>query len=224
MGAPGQEHLWDKEVKGHRTYNDIRIFTDEQLKNYTEEELKNFKGKHDTPLLDELEKGPWPSFVSDIKREALHRHKLGQDNLMIPAEAVDDLLGVVELSYKEGETHWKHGGIVGVLGYGGGVIGRYCDQQQKFPAVAHFHTYRVNQTGAKFYPTDYLRGICDICEYRGSGIMNMHGSTGDMVFLGTFSDQLEPIMFDLTHDMGVDIGGSGGNLRTPSDCIGPARG
>ena len=116
MGIEGQEHLWDKEVKGHRTYNDIRIFTDEQLKNYTEEELKNFKIKHATPMLDELEKGPWPSFVSDIKREALHRKKLGQDNLMIPMEVCEDLLGQVELSYKEGETHWKHGGIVGVSG------------------------------------------------------------------------------------------------------------
>jgi sulfite reductase alpha subunit len=92
MGIEGQEHLWDKEVKGHRTYNDIRIFTDEQLKNYTEEELKNFKIKHATPMLDELEKGPWPSFVSDIKREALHRKKLGQDNLMVPMEVCEDLL------------------------------------------------------------------------------------------------------------------------------------
>jgi sulfite reductase alpha subunit len=201
----------------------VRIFTDKDLKNYTEDELKAFKPKHNTPMLDELEKGPWPSFVSDLKREALHRKKMGQDNLLIPQEAVEDLLGVVELSYKEGETHWKHGGIVGVLGYGGGVIGRYCDQQQRFPSVAHFHTIRVNQPGAKFYNTDYLRAFCDICEYRGSGITNMHGSTGDMVMLGSTSEQLEPIFFDLTHDLGNDIGGSGSNLRTPSDCIGPAR-
>ena len=26
--------------------------------------------KHATPMLDELEKGPWPSFVSDVKRMA----------------------------------------------------------------------------------------------------------------------------------------------------------
>jgi dissimilatory sulfite reductase alpha subunit len=223
MGIPGKEKLWDKEEKEHRKYDDVRIFSDEDLKNYTEDELKAFKPKHATPLLDELESGPWPSFVSDMKREALHRQKLGQDKLLIPMEAVDDLLGVVELSFKEGETHWKHGGIVGVLGYGGGVIGRYCDQQQQFPSVAHFHTVRVNQPGAKFYSTDYLRAFCDICEYRGSGITNMHGSTGDMVMLGTTTEQLEPIFFDLTHDLGNDIGGSGSNLRTPSDCIGPAR-
>lgn len=223
MGIEGQEKLWDKEEKEHRKYDDVRIFSDKDLKNYTDDELKAFKPKHPTSMLDELEKGPWPSFVSDLKREALHRKKLGQDNLLIPQEAVDDLLGVVELSYHEGETHWKHGGIVGVLGYGGGVIGRYCDQQEKFPSVAHFHTIRINQPGSKFYNTDYLRAFCDICEYRGSGITNMHGSTGDMIMIGTTTEQLEPIFFDLTHDLGNDIGGSGSNLRTPSDCIGPAR-
>jgi sulfite reductase alpha subunit len=225
MSAEGQEHLWDKEVKGHKTYNDIRIYSEEDFKKaaYTQEELKAFKIKHATPQLDELEKGPWPSVVSDVKREALHRKKLGQDNLMIPTEVCEDLLGQVELSYVDKETHWKHGGIIGVLGYGGGVIGRYSDAQEKFPSIAHFHTIRINQPGGKFYTTDYMRGLCDICEYRGSGIMNMHGSTGDTVFLGTFTEQLEPIFFDLTHDLGVDIGGSGSNLRTPSDCLGKAR-
>ena len=42
MGVPGEEKLWDKEEKEHRKYDDIRIYTDEQLKNYTEDELKNF--------------------------------------------------------------------------------------------------------------------------------------------------------------------------------------
>ena len=223
MSAPGQEHLWDKEVPGHRTYQDIRIFTDEQLKNYTEQELKAFKIKHDISLVEDLEKGPWPSVISDLKREALHRKKLGQENLLMKVESCEDLLGQLQLSYINKETHWKHGGIIGVLGYGGGVIGRYSDQQERFPAIWAFHTIRVNQPGAKFYTTDYLRSYCDICDYRASGVMNLHGSTGDIVILGCYTDQLEPLFFDLTHDMGVDIGGSGSNLRTPSDCIGPAR-
>ena len=55
-------------------------------------------------MMDELEKGPWPSFVSDIKREALHRRKLGQENLMMPMEACEDLLGIVELSVPEPDS------------------------------------------------------------------------------------------------------------------------
>lgn len=180
--------------------------------------------KHKTPLLDQLETGPWPSFVSDMKQEAEARAKnvKGVD-YQVPVQVVDDLLGLLELSYVDGTTHWKHGGIVGVFGYGGGVIGRYCDQPEKFPGVAHFHTMRVNQPGGKFYTTSYLKEICDLWDLRGSGLTNMHGSTGDIVLLGTTTPQLEEVFYTLTHSMNQDLGGSGSNLRTPSDCIGSAR-
>jgi sulfite reductase alpha subunit len=82
---------------------------------------------------------------------------------------------------------------------------------------------RVNQPGGKFYTTEYLRNLCDLWDLRGSGMTNMHGSTGDIIFLGTRTDQLEEIFFELTHKFNQDLGGSGSNLRTPSDCIGSAR-
>ncbi|MGD8519855.1 MAG: dissimilatory-type sulfite reductase subunit alpha [Desulfobacterales bacterium] len=180
--------------------------------------------KHKTPLLDQLESGPWPSFVSDLKQQAEVRAKNeAKVEFQIPVDVVEDLLGVLELSYKHGRTHWKHGGIVGVFGYGGGVIGRYCDQPQEFPGVAHFHTMRVNQPSGKFYTAEYLRKICDLWDFRGSGITNMHGSTGDIIFLGTTTPQLEEVFYEMTHNLNQDLGGSGSNLRTPSDCIGQAR-
>jgi len=167
--------------------------------------------KHKTPLLDELEKGPWPSFISDIKQIAARK------------PMCEDLLGVMEQSYVDKEGHWKHGGIVGVLGYGGGVIGRYCDRPDLFPNVAHFHTMRVNQPASKFYSTEQLRNICELWERRGSGLTNMHGSTGDVILLGTTTDELEPVFYELTHNLNMDLGGSGSNLRTPSCCLGKAR-
>lgn len=167
--------------------------------------------KHQTPVVDELMKGPWPSFIADIKRVAERKPQC------------DDLLGLLELSYKDKEGHWKHGGIVGVFGYGGGVIGRYCDRPDMFPNIAHFHTLRVNQPASKFYKTDVLRKLCDIWEEKGSGLFNFHGSTGDIILLGTTTDQLEPVFYDLTHELGMDLGGSGSNLRTPSCCVGRAR-
>jgi sulfite reductase alpha subunit len=180
--------------------------------------------KHKTPLLDELEKGPWPSFVCDIKREAESRAKNEKGiAYQVPADICEDLLGILELSYTDGETHWKHGGIVGVFGYGGGVIGRYCDQPEMFPGVAHFHTVRVNQPSGLYYKTEFLKQLCDLWELRGSGILNLHGSTGDIVLLGTFTPQLEEVFWTLTHDMNTDLGGSGSNLRTPSCCLGKSR-
>jgi sulfite reductase alpha subunit len=180
--------------------------------------------KHETPLLDQLQSGPWPSFVTDIKEEAERRHKNERNvEFQVPVDVCDDLLGLLELSYVDGTTHWKHGGIVGVFGYGGGVIGRYCDQPEKFPGVAHFHTVRVAQPAGLYYTSEYLRQLCDIWELRGSGLTNMHGSTGDIVLLGTTTPQLEEIFFELTHKMNTDLGGSGSNLRTPSCCLGESR-
>ena len=150
--------------------------------------------KFATPQLDQLESGPWPSFVSDIKQEAAHRAANANNvEYQIPVDCPEDLLGVLELSYNEMETHWKHGGIVGVFGYGGGVIGRYCDQPEMFPGVAHFHTMRVAQPSGKYYHSKFLRDLCDIWDLRGSGLTNMHGSTGDIVLLGTQTAQLEEI-------------------------------
>ena len=161
-------------------------------------------------LVDDLEKGPWPSFVTEIKKASK------------TSPMASDLLGQLELSYEEKKGHWKHGGIVGVLGYGGGVIGRYSDLPEQFPNVAHFHTMRVNQPSGWFYSSDALRTLCDIWERHGSGLTNMHGSTGDLVLLGTKTDQLEPTFKELTA-AGFDLGGSGSCLRTPSCCVGPAR-
>ncbi len=162
-----------------------------------------------TPLLDELEKGPWPSFVKEIKKEG-------------ERPMVRDLLGQLERSYEEHIGHWKHGGLVGVMGYGGGVIGRYSDLPDEFPEVAEFHTYRVNQPAGWFYTSEALRTLCDIWDRHGSGLTNMHGSTGDIIFLGSKTEALEPCFADLTA-AGWDLGGSGSDVRTPSCCVGPAR-
>jgi sulfite reductase alpha subunit len=168
------------------------------------------EGKPATRLLDELEKGPWPSFVTEIKSASR------------TSNSARDLLGQLELSYEDRLSHWKHGGLVGVLGYGSGVIGRYSDVGEQFPNVASFHTLRVNQPAAWFYSSEALRTICDIWEEHGSGLTNMHGSTGDMILLGTTTDQLEPAFQKLTH-AGFDLGGSGSAVRTPSCCVGMAR-
>jgi sulfite reductase alpha subunit len=169
------------------------------------EERKKASGK-----LRELLKGPWPSFVKEIEAAAQKSAMSG------------DLLGLLERSYEDRVGHWKHGGIVGVRGYGGGVIGRYSDLPEEFPNVSQFHTLRVNHPAGWFYTSEKMRRICDIWEKHGSGLTNMHGSTGDLILLGTVTEELEPVFTELT-EAGFDLGGSGSDMRTPSCCCGPAR-
>jgi len=162
------------------------------------------------PLLDELKKGKWPSFVTEMEKSAAKKPE------------TEELLDLVERSFEEKRVHWKHGGIVGVRGYGGGVIGRYTDLPEEFPKLTEFHTVRVNQPSGWFYNSDAIRSLCDIWEKHGSGLTNMHGATGDAILLGTTTEHLQSCFNDLS-DAGFDLGGSGSNLRTPSTCCGPAR-
>jgi sulfite reductase alpha subunit len=163
-----------------------------------------------TPLLDELESGPWPSFVTEMKRAGTKK------------EMARDLLRQLERSYRDKVGHWKHGGIVGVRGYGGGVIGRYSDLPEEFPAVAEFHTLRVNHPAGWFYTSQRLRQLCDVWDKHGSGLTNMHGATGDIILLGAPTAELQPCFDDLA-EIGFDLGGSGSDMRTPSCCVGPGR-
>jgi sulfite reductase alpha subunit len=167
-------------------------------------------GDGKTPLLDELEKGDWPSFVTEIKRAAKK------------SKSAAGLLAQLESSYKEKIGHWKHGGIVGVKGYGSGVVGRYSDMPEQFPDVKEFHTVRVNQPAGFFYTAKKLRQLADIWDKYGSGLYNMHGSTGDVILLGTTTENLQPCVDELS-EIGFDLGGSGGAMRTPSCCVGQAR-
>ena len=73
--------------------------------------------KHDTPMLDQLEDGPWPSFVSGIKRL---RDEHGDQRV---SDVANDLLGQLEHSYETRKGYWK-GGTVSVYGYGGGASTR----------------------------------------------------------------------------------------------------
>jgi sulfite reductase alpha subunit len=163
-----------------------------------------------TPLLDELEEGDWPSFVAELKRAAERS----------PAAA--DLLRQVERSYADNTGHWKRGGIVGVRGYGGGVVGRYTALPEEFPDVKEFHTLRVNEPAGFYYTTEKLRELCDVWDQYGSGLLNLHGSTGDIILLGTTTENLQPC-FDALSEIGFDLGGSGSALRTLSCCVGQSR-
>ena len=172
------------------------------------------KKMHDTPMLDQLESGPWPSFVTGLKRLA------NEKDYMV------DLMGQLETSYQTRKGYWK-GGTVGVFGYGGGVIPRFTELKDaegkpQFPDAAEFHTLRVQPPPGMHYNTDVLRKMCDIWEKHGSGLIAFHGQSGDIMFQGAKTDKVQDA-FDEINELGFDLGGAGPAVRTSMSCVGAAR-
>ncbi|MCC3750054.1 MAG: dissimilatory-type sulfite reductase subunit alpha [Halorhodospira halophila] len=169
---------------------------------------------YNTPKLDELESGPWPSFVTGLKR-------LAEDKPMIAG-----VLGQLEHSYTDRKGYWK-GGTIGVYGYGGGIIPRFTelkddDSNPIYPEAQEFHTMRFIPPAGMHYSTELLRDICDIWEKHGSGLIALHGQTGDIMLQGITADNVQAC-FDELNAYGLDLGGAGPAVRTGMSCVGAAR-
>jgi sulfite reductase alpha subunit len=167
-----------------------------------------------TKMLDELESGPWPSFVTGLKR-------LANDDDQQYSGMMKDLVGQLEESYETKVGYWK-GGTIGVYGYGGGVIPRFSMIADKFPESSEFHTLRVQPPAGMHYDTKTLRQLCDIWSETGSGLIALHGQSGDIMFQGATSEQVQTA-FDRLNEIGFDLGGAGAAVRTSMSCVGHAR-
>lgn len=171
--------------------------------------------QHKTPMLDELEQGPWPSFISGIKR-LRDQHSDERIN-----GVANDLLGQLEHSYETRKGYWK-GGTVSVYGYGSGIIPRFSEVGAAFPASREFHTLRVQPPAGNYYTTDVLRQLGDSWERWGSGLVTFHGQTGNIMFIGASTENTQHF-FDEINDYGFDLGGAGPCVRTGMSCVGAAR-
>jgi sulfite reductase alpha subunit len=166
-------------------------------------------------MLDELENGPWPSFISGIK-SLRDKHPDERINGM-----ANDLLGQLEHSYETRKGYWK-GGTVSVFGYGSGIIPRFSEVGHAFPESKEFHTLRVQPPPGNYYTTDMLRQLGDSWEKYGSGLVTFHGQTGNIMFIGATTDNTQHF-FDEINDYGWDLGGAGPCVRTGMSCVGSAR-
>lgn len=168
-----------------------------------------------TPMLDQLEDGPWPSFITGIKR-LRDEHPDQRIN-----EVTNDLLGQLEHSYNTKLGFWK-GGTVSVYGYGGGIIPRFSEVADMFPKSREFHTVRVQPPAGNHYTTGMLRKLADSWEKYGSGLQTFHGQSGDIMFIGVDTENTQNF-FDDINGYGWDLGGAGPCVRTSMSCVGAAR-
>ncbi len=171
--------------------------------------------KYPTPMLDVLEDGPWPSFITGLKKMRDEHPDERINNV------INGLMGQLEHSYETRMGYWK-GGTISVYGYGGGIIPRFSEVGDQFPESREFHTLRVQPTPGNYYSTDMMRQLADSWEKWGSGLQTFHGQTGNIMFIGSDTKSYQHF-FDEINDYGWDLGGAGPCVRTAMSCVGAAR-
>ena len=183
----------------------------EKSREQADAEASGEKFLNPTPMLDELEEGPWPSFITGLKELSERTKK----------PMLRGVMDQLEYSYQTKMGYWK-GGLVTVQGYGGGVIARYSMVNDKIPEATEFHTFRIQASPGLVYHSKALRKMCDIWEKHGSGLIALHGQTGDIMLQG-IEDEKAQACFDDLNEAGWDMGGAGAGMRTGVSCVGQAR-
>jgi len=148
--------------------------------------------------LKELEKGPWPSHIAEMRKTGYPLHVYG--------------VGLVARKSPWGPSVVKTKRLTGVLAR----IAR-----DWVPGGGEEVHFRVFHTPGKFLPTDYLRKIIQISREYGIGLIEAVGQTGAMV-INVKSKDMADNMIDALRQAGTDVGGSGDAIRELNACVGPA--
>ncbi|NOZ06254.1 MAG: hypothetical protein GXP41_07885 [Chloroflexi bacterium] len=175
------------------------VFSGEIL---TPEEVEGFEEAEaaETPLLDELENGPWPSHVTELKKSKYHM-----------------------MMYEEGmrlrQTQWGFGGYVSLPGVAAGILVRASAR----PDIARGANFmRMLAPSGGYYTTDMLRTVCDITDEHAYGLLHLHSAGGDIEILGIPTEDLEPTVKAL-NEHGFDVGSTSDAYRNSVDCLGMSR-
>lgn len=154
----------------------------------------------DTPYLDALLKGPWPSHTKELKRTRYP--------IMMYEEAMKQRL-----------TQWGHGGMSSVPGLGSGAIAR---KSRRPDIISHSHLIRVLGNPGNFYKTSTFRKICEIADRYGDGSLHMLTTNYNIEICGIMNDDAMKGVTQELNAMGYDVGSAGDAIRNIPDCMGPA--
>jgi sulfite reductase alpha subunit len=154
----------------------------------------------ETPLMDELSKGPWPSHARELQRTSYP--------VMMYEEAM-----------REKYTQWGHGGMSSVPGLGSGAIAR---KSRRPDIISHSHLIRVLGTPGCYYKTATFRKICELAEKYGDGSLHMLTTNSNLEICGLMNgDDMKAITEGL-NSLGYDVGSAGDAIRNIPDCMGPS--
>lgn len=159
------------------------------------EELK----KRAEEILAELEKGPWPSYVKELKKTGYPWLAYG-------------------VGLAAGKSPWAPS-VVRVSYVMTGVLARVA--RDWVPGGGEEVHFRVFVPPGKFYPTWYLRKLIDVCRKYSVGLVEAQGQTGAIVII-LKGKEVADDMVDALREVGTDVGGSGDAIRALNACVGPA--
>lgn len=154
----------------------------------------------DTPFMDELCKGPWPSHAKELKKTRYP--------IMMYEEGI-----------RQKSTQWGHGGMSSVPGLGSGAIAR---KSRRPDIISHSNLIRVLGNPGNFYKTSTFRKICEMADKYGDASLHMLTTNSNIEICGIMNDdQMKAVTLEL-NTMGYDVGSAGDAMRNMPDCMGPA--
>ncbi|MEK7837363.1 MAG: hypothetical protein AAB328_05200, partial [candidate division NC10 bacterium] len=149
---------------------------------------------------DELERGPWPSHVTELKLTRYH-------------------MQMYEEGLRQKRTQWGFGGYTSIPGVASGILMRASAR----PDIAKgANLVRAFCPSGTFYSTKTFRALCDVADRHGYGILHLHATTCDIEVLGVPKEELRATVDELVA-AGLDVGSTGDAYRNCQECIGPLR-
>ena len=154
----------------------------------------------ETPLMDELAKGPWPSHAKELLKTRYP--------VMMYEEAMRLRM-----------TQWGHGGMSSVPGLGSGAIAR---KSRRPDIISHSHLIRVLGNPGNFFKTATFRKICEIADKYGDSSLHVLTTNYNIEICGLMNDEAMAGVTRELNAIGNDVGSAGDAIRNIPDCMGPA--
>lgn len=158
------------------------------------------KASSQTPLMDELCKGPWPSHTAELKKTKYS-------------------VQMYEEALRNRTTQWGYGGYVSLPGVAAGVLVRSSAR----PEITKGSNFvRIMDPCGNFFKASSMRKLCEIADKYAYGLLHLLSTGGDLEMLGIPTENLKPAVAEI-NQLGFDVGSTGDDYRTSEECIGPAK-
>lgn len=151
-------------------------------------------------ILDELEKGPWPSHVKEVRRTKYPVKMYGA-------------------SLYAKRDYWTTGGYVSVPGVPTGILMRVTSRPDIGESA---NVVRVYIPSGQFVTSKLLNNLADFADKYGVGMVHATTTSADMELPGIPKERIREFATDFRANSGMDVGSTGDAFRNTTCCVGPA--